>query len=399
MDRPAATSPLLDRRVPIVLFADEWGGIGGTAGYVVMLSRQLCRRGYPVVALCHGGEGTSRMRDELAATGVQVEILPSGGGPALLRRFKELAYLIRVLRRHRRGVLVLMMGYFTRGGGVTLAGRLASMRAIVRADLTPPEPPITRRSAFFLRLKDILTNRVVVGALENVVAFRQEAGRRVAKMRIIHTGIELDRFEPGKARDTVRQELGYAPTELVAGTVARLDDERKGVASFLRAAGIAGQEAPDLRFLIVGEGVHRPAYEALAGELGIPERVTFTGWRSDVPRLLDAMDIFVMPSYFEGGPTSVIEAMAMARPVIATRVGMVPEIIEDGVDGVIVAPGDVEAMAQALCSLAVNADLRHELGANARDRALSSLGISRMTDEYLELFGSLTSESVSAGDS
>jgi glycosyltransferase involved in cell wall biosynthesis len=283
-----------------------------------------------------------------------------------------------------------MMGYFTRGGGVILAGRLAGIRAVVRADLTPPEPPISRRSAFLLQCKDIVTDRVVVGALENVAAFR-EAGRRVAKIRVIHTGIELDRFEPGAWRDVARRELGCAPTDLVAGTVARLDDERKGIRDFLRAAAVAGQEVPSLRFLIVGEGVQRPAYEALASELGISDRVTFAGWRSDVPRLLDAMDVFVMPSHFEGGPTSVIEAMAMARPVIATSVGMVPEIIEEGVSGVTVAPGDVQAMAQALCGLAANDRMRDEIGINARDRALSSLSIGRMADEYLELFGSLVS--------
>jgi glycosyltransferase involved in cell wall biosynthesis len=387
----AAINALLNRQVPIVLFADEWGGIGGTAGYVVMLSRELSQRGYRVVVLCHGGEGTVRMRDELAAAGVQVEVLLAGTGPVLLRRLKELASLVRVLRRHRGGVLGLMMGYFTRGGGVTLAGRLAGMRGIVRADLTPPEPPITRRSAFFLRCKDIATDRVVVGACENVVAFKQETGRRASKMRVIHTGIELDRFEPGAWRDVARQELGYSPTQLVVGTVARLDDERKGIRGFLRSAAIAGREVDSLRFLIVGEGLHRPAYEALAGELGIADRVTFAGWRSDVPRMLDAMDIFIMPSDFEGGPTSVIEAMAMSQPVIATSVGMVPEIIEDGVSGVIVGPGDVQAMAQALCALAANADLRNAMGANARRRALSSLSIARMTDEYLKLFASLAS--------
>lgn len=387
--RQTVNANLLDPGVPIVLFADEWGGVGGTAGYVVMLGRELSRRGYSVTALCHGGAGTARMREDLAAAGVQVELLPVGRGPGPIRRLGELAGLVRTLRRYRGGVLALMMGYFTRGGGVTLAGRLAGMSAVVRADLTPPEPPITLRSALFLRLKDRITDVAVVGAIENVVAFREETGRHPGKMCVIHTGIELDRFQPGAWRDLARAELGYTAADLVVGTVARLDDERKGIRDFLRAAALAAPKLPQLQFLVVGDGVHRRAYETLALEHGIGGRVTFAGWQADVPRLLDAMDVFVMPSTFEGGPTSVIEAMAMARPVVATRVGMVPEIIEGGVSGLVVSPGDYGAMARALGSLAEDPLKRREIGARARERALSSLSIARMTDEYLALFGSL----------
>jgi glycosyltransferase involved in cell wall biosynthesis len=379
----------LDASIPIVLFADEWGGIGGTAGYVVTLGRELRRRGYRVAALCHGGQGTEAMRALLAACGVEVSLIPEASGPSASRKVREVLDLARILRRYRGGILALMMGYFTRGGSVTIAGRMAGMLAIVRADLTPPEPPVNPVGAMFMRLKDLVTDRVVVGAIENIAAFRRETQRRLAKMSVIHTGIELDRFRPTAWREETRVELGYGVSSCVVGTVARLDDERKGIRDFLRAGAIASREAPHARFLIVGDGIHRPVYETLADELGIAELVRFTGWRSDVPRLLDAMDVFVMSSTHEGGPTSVLEAMAMAKATVSTNVGMVPEVIDDGWTGVIVPPGDFSAMASAMTRLIVGPVLRVEMGRRARERALTSLGIERMVDDYLKLFGSL----------
>jgi glycosyltransferase involved in cell wall biosynthesis len=383
-------TPALDQRVPIVLLADEWGGVGGTAGYVVMLGRELAHRGFGIVALCHPGPGTQHMREQLQASDVRVELLPESHGPPVIRQLRGLVALVRLLRPHKRGVLALMMGYFTRGGAAILAARLAGMRAVVRADLTPPEPPVTRTAAKWLRLKDLLTDRVVVGAVENIHAFREETGRSPGKVSVIHTGIELGRFVPGSSRAAARAGLGYKPEDLVVGTVARLDDERKGIRDFLQAAAFVSSEAPPkTRFLVVGDGVHRPAYEELAGDLGIKERTLFAGWRTDVPQFLDAMDVFVMPSTYEGGPTSVLEAMAMAKATVSTRVGMVPEVIEDGVTGLIVEPRDASGLAAALRRLIADDALRAALGARAREKALSSLSVERMTDDYLALFAAL----------
>jgi glycosyltransferase involved in cell wall biosynthesis len=380
--------------MPIVLFADEWGGIGGTAGYVIMLSRELALRGYPVAVLCHGGEGTEGMRTTLNAAGVRVLLLPERKGPGGVRQVRELKALVSLLRDYRGGILALMMGYFTRGGSVTLAARLAGMRAIVRADLTPPEPPVTRSQALSLRLKDLITHRVVVGAIENIEAFRREANRRSKRISVIHTGIELGRFRPGEWRDGVRADLGYGADDIVVGTTARLDDERKGVRDFIAAASQVLQRRLDARFLIVGDGVHRKEYEELAAQLGIASHVTFAGWRGDIPQLLDAMDVFVMASTFEGGPTSVLEAMAMSKAIVATNVGMVPEVIDQGTTGLIVPPARPEAIALAIERFVSDPEIRRDMGSRARQKALDSLGIERMTDDYLLLFAEATRQAL-----
>ncbi|MGH2370036.1 MAG: glycosyltransferase, partial [Chloroflexota bacterium] len=287
---PGSATRKLDRRVPIVLYADEWGGIGGTAGYVIMLARGLRRQGYHVAAICHATKAVAPMRARLAEAGVDVRAIEGGADSSRLARLRRFRAFTSLFREYDGGVLALMMGYCSRAGAVTLAGSLAGAGAIVRADLTPPEPPITRRQTLTLRLKDRLTDRVVVGAVENVDAFVRQMGRDASKMKVVHTGIELDRFRPGEGRDAFRQAFGYAPDTLVIGTMSRLDDTRKGVDYFLELAARVAPSAPQARFLIVGDGVLRPGLEQQATDLGIRDRVTFAGWRSDIPHVLAGMD-------------------------------------------------------------------------------------------------------------
>jgi glycosyltransferase involved in cell wall biosynthesis len=134
--------------------------------------------------------------------------------------------------------------------------------------------------------------------------------------------------------------------------------------------------------------VLRPGFEQQARELGIGDRVIFAGWRTDVPALLAAMDVFVMPSLFEGGPTTVLEAMAMALPTAATRVGMVPEVMEHGETGMIVEPGDSAGLAHAISALVADGDLRGRMGQQARAKAIEDFSIDLMVERYLALFAS-----------
>jgi glycosyltransferase involved in cell wall biosynthesis len=374
----------------VLYAADEWGGVGGTAGYIVMLARGLCRRGYRVAAICHSGSALTRLHAALRDAGVDVRTLDADDRGSPFARLRRLGWYGSLFREYQGAVLALLMGYHTRGGNAIVAGTLGGVAAIVRADLTPPEPPIGRRERLALRLKDALVNRVVVGAMDNVEAFAIHMDRSRGRMTVIHTGIELARFTPGADRFETRAALGYRNDETVIGTLSRLDDTRKGLEYFLDMAARVVPTFPNARFLIVGEGILRPSLEARAQELGVRDWVTFTGWRSDIPQQLAAMDVFVMPSLFEGGPTSVLEAMAMSRPVVATRVGMVPEVIEDGVTGLVVPPGDTLALVRAVTTLLSDAVLREQLATSARARAESSFSIETMVQHYLEVFADAT---------
>lgn len=374
-------TPPLATDTPIIIFADEWGGVGGTAGYVLMLAAELRRRGYRTGVLVHDTAEMAPMRERLGEMGAAVHNIPGGNHP---RRFRDYR---RIFAAYRGGVLALMMGYYTRGGGAIAAARTAGIGGVVRADLTPPEPPHRSRAMLELRAKDALTDIVVVGAHDNIESFGRDLRRNTSKMRVIHTGIVLERFEPECGREVFRDEFGIPPDATVIGMTSRLSDERKGARDFIAMAARLGPARPEVRFVIVGDGVLRQSLEEEARRAGIADRLVFAGWRPDIPAALAAMDVYVMPSHFEGGPTSVLEAMAMGLPCVATRVGMVPEVIDDGISGIVVPIADPAALAAACEALLAGDGRRAAIGAAARARALADFSIETMTDRYVEAFG------------
>jgi glycosyltransferase involved in cell wall biosynthesis len=370
--------------VPVVVYTDA-AEPGGTTGYTVHLARGIRARGYTVAAVVPRGELLAPMRAQLETAGVTVHA-SEDLDTSPLGRVRRVRRLAAVIRQYERCILALMMGYHTFGGPASLAGRLGGARAIVRADLQPPMPPIAGMERIGVKLKDLLTDRVVVGALENIDAFETLLGRPRGKMRVIHTGIPLERWQPDRGRNDTRAALGFTGNEVVVGTTSRLGEERKGVAEFIDMAGIVARSHARSRFLVVGDGSLRPRLESQAAGLGLGNRITFTGWRSDIPELIAAMDVFVMSSLFEGGPTSVLEAMAMGKPVVATSVGMVPEVIEDGRTGLVVPPGNAAALADRVIRLLGDDAARGAMGEAARAHALADFSIERMVDGYLEAF-------------
>jgi glycosyltransferase involved in cell wall biosynthesis len=345
----------------------------------------MVARGYRVAVICHATEEMAEFRAVLARGGAEVRVIEYDGDRSPRGRIARQRWFVSTMREYRGCVLALMMGYFTRGGGVIAAGRLGGAAAIVRADLTPPDHAHGTAERVALRAKDAFVDSIVVGAQENIRLFEREVGRSAKKMRVIHTGIELGRFVPGAGREQVRRELKVDDTDVLVGTVSRLSDERKGVRDFVAACvDVAGDEA-NARFVVVGDGVLRTELERQAGGLVRDGRMTFAGWRSDVVPMLAAMDVFVMPSHFEGGPTSVLEAMAMGKAVVATNVGMVPEVVRDGVDGVVVPPADAGAMAEAVRGLVRDGERRVALGAAALKKAQADFSVDLMVERYLAL--------------
>lgn len=371
--------------VPIVLFVDASWEVGGLTSYVLGLARGFRARGFTIAAICHPGEVVAPLREALAREGVRVHAVEEGA-PSVAARLRRVRELTAVVRQYPRCVLALMMGYFTGGGVMTLAGVLGGAAAIVRADLQPPVPPITWRQTALLRLKDQVTRRVVVGAIENREAFARHMGRDFRKIDVVNTGIDLGRFHPKGGRSATRSALGYAPDDLVIGTSSRLSEERKGVHHFIDMAAQVGQAFPRAKFLIVGDGLLRQSLEDQAARLDLSSRVQFTGWRPDVVELLESMDVYVMPSLYEGGPTTVLEAMAIGLPVVATRVGMVPEVMDDGRTGLIVGPGDHSEMAAAVGKLLSDDRFRADIAKAARQHAECHFSINRMAEGYLEVF-------------
>ena len=191
----------------------------------------------------------------------------------------------------------------------------------------------------------------------------------------------------GSDRD-VRAELGIPSGAPVIGTVAALRPE-KALEVLLEAVVLIATEMSQVRALIVGDGLERGRLEALAAELGVTDQVIFTGIRTDVPDVLEALDVAVCCSDYEGSPLSVLEYMEEAKPIVATRVGGVPDLIEDGVEGVLVEPRDPAALAAAVTAMLRDRSVAAELGAQARERRRAEFDIEVMVTRLEALYEDL----------
>jgi glycosyltransferase involved in cell wall biosynthesis len=193
-----------------------------------------------------------------------------------------------------------------------------------------------------------------------------EEARTTVPVSLIYNGVDLERYDNQEACCTLPEEYGMEPGSQIVGVVARLEPE-KGHPTLIEAWPAVLRAVPDAYLLIVGEGSRRDALEAQARELRIAHRVVFTGRRDDVPAVTAALDVAVLPSYREAQGMVILEAMALSRPVVASNVGGIPEMIEDGVTGLLVPPHDAAVLAAAIVRLLTDHPLADTLGRAGHD--------------------------------
>ena len=207
-------------------------------------------------------------------------------------------------------------------------------------------------------------------------------------VRIHNSGVELEAFRPGTHDGLrLRRELGLDPEAPVVGTIGRLVSQ-KAQDVFLRAAALVAEAVPDVQFLIVGDGPLRPSLERMAVELGLG-RCAFAGVRADIPGVLSILDVFVLSSVLEGLPVVLLEALAAARPVVATRIEGVTEVLQHGATGLLVPPRDPGALADAILALLRDGGLARRLGEAGRKVAEERFPLARAVDEVDRFYATL----------
>jgi glycosyltransferase involved in cell wall biosynthesis len=303
-------------------------------------------------------------------------------------------HLVRVIRAERPHLI------HTHTSKAGLLGRLACRWCGVPAVVHSPHgtvlegyfgPLATRLFASIDRLAAPWAHRIIclTGAeIDQYLAVR--IGRR-RQYTFVYNGIDVDAIvarsgDPG----ALRRSLGLSPQDLVCTTVGRLVPV-KGHEDLIHAFGEAIASHPELCLVLVGEGELRGDLEDLARRLGLAERVRFTGWRDDVPELLSASDLFVLPSHNEGLGLVLVEAMAKRLPAVATAVGGVPEVVSDGETGILVPPRAPDELARAIGELAADAERRTRMGEAGYGRAVERFSVEstvRRTEEiYREVLG------------
>ena len=209
--------------------------------------------------------------------------------------------------------------------------------------------------------------------MNHLVAVSRAIVHKIAEERpsnvpvsLVHNGVDLARYDRTEACCTLAEDYGLAPGAQIVGVVGRLEPE-KGHPTLIDAWPRVLRTVPDAYLLIVGEGSRREALEHQVAELGIGSRVIFTGRRDDVPAVTAALDVAVLPSYREAQGLTILEAMALSRPVVASNVGGIPEMVEDGRTGLLVPPHDPEALAAAITRLLVDHPLADMLARAGHD--------------------------------
>ncbi len=204
-------------------------------------------------------------------------------------------------------------------------------------------------------------------AVSKAIVAKIEAERPgLAPVELIYNGVDLERYDHQEPCCTLRDEFGMEPGSQIVGVVARLEPE-KGHQTLIDAWPHVLREVPDAYLLVVGEGTQRDTLEQQAACNRVAHRVVFTGRRDDVPAVTAALDVAVLPSHREAQGLSILEAMALSRPVVASDVGGIPEMIEDGVTGLLVPHDQPEALAAAIVRLLTDHTLADTIARAAHD--------------------------------
>jgi glycosyltransferase involved in cell wall biosynthesis len=207
------------------------------------------------------------------------------------------------------------------------------------------------------------------------------------KMRVIDNGIDITRFHESVSPKAVKEEFGLKKEETIIGTIGNLGAE-KGHMYLLQAAKDIVKNVGSVKFFFVGDGPLRGCLENEAKQLGIGDHVIFTGFRTDIPNLLSIMDIFVLPSLKEGLPMVLLEAMAAKKAIVATRVGAIPKVVNNG-NGILVEPKDAEGLREAIVSLLTNEEKRRKYASAGYETVRMQFSSERMSSEYFDLYSEL----------
>jgi glycosyltransferase involved in cell wall biosynthesis/dTDP-4-amino-4,6-dideoxygalactose transaminase len=265
-------------------------------------------------------------------------------------------------------------------------GRLAGVRVIIsnRRDVGFWK---SRHHNLAYKIVNHWVDRIIAvsEAVKNTII--ESEGVSPAKIEVIYSGVNLDFLSQEIDATSVRKELGLNFDAPIVGVVSWFRSE-KGVEYFLQAAAKVKEGLPETQFVIVGDGPLREKMLNLTKELNLEQTIRFLGWRLDVPRIMHTFDILVSPSLTEGFSNVVIEAMASGKPVVATRVGGNKEAVIDQKTGILVKPGDAQALANAITFILHNSKVRQDLGNAGRERVKQKFTLSasiqklqKLTDE------------------
>jgi len=357
--------------------------VGGMRRHLIDLLRYTDRSLFvPMVA-----GPADELATQLTMAGAEFFPVPFKGELDPPGDFRAVRQLVSLLK-HRRVTIVhahgAKAGFVARIAGV-LAGTPVRILTVHNSIFYAEWPAFKKR---LFALADNLLARATSRIITVSEALRREyvAEERLkpALVVTIRNGVDPEEFRIHEDRGSLRQRLGLPRRVPVVGTVARLAPQ-KGLNYLVQAAGLL---PPPRRpfFVVVGDGPLRAELERLVAATGVTQNFLFTGRRDDLPALLNAFDLFVLPSLYEGLGLALLEAMAAARPVVATAVGGIPEVVVDGETGILVPPRDAGALAAAIDRLLTDNELATRMGQAGRERVGKYFTVEKMARAVMALY-------------
>lgn len=362
------------------------GEIAGSKHQFLELCLEQLKRGHDVKVACFiEGE----LSEDARKMGIPITVFPMANIvdwrviPPLRKMIKEEEYQIV----HTHGIRANFIG--------RIAARRTSAHIITTIYSFPKEDykNILKRTFYppIDRLTVKLADRLIVvsnGLKERLVEVKYAPEE---KFRVVHCSLDLEKTRPSKTRAQMRKELGIPNNAPSCGMLARLVHV-KNPFLLLEVAQKVTEEIPEARFFLVGDG---PYFEDLQKETirrGLQDSVKFTGYRKDPLDIVEALDVIVLTSFSEGLPVTLLEAMALRKPVVATRVGGVPEVVKEGITGFLVPSGDSEGFSRALISLLKNPELMKEMGERGRKWVEENFSLPIMAEKTDKVYSEVLEE-------
>ena len=355
--------------------------IGGAEQMVLTILQGLDSNKWRLVLIYHSDPGLSRFLETLNTLDIEVICLPRIRS---WRDFSAIANFIRKLREIKPSIFHAHLVWHLRCSYGIVAAFIARTPAIVATQHA------------FLEIngrKHILFQKIISLFVDRYIAVSKGIADRLGnfiysknKLTVIYNGIAIDKFSKVRGIDPLKKIKGYQEVSVIL-TVARIN-KSKGHADIIKAASLLQGAI----FILVGDGPELSTYEEQVRNNHLQDQVFFLGYREDIPNLLSSCDIFVLPSLYEGLPLTVLEAMAAAKPVVASNISGINEVVVDGKTGLLVPPENPGALASAIESLIANPDFAKELGQAGRNRVEENftayIMVKRISDLYAELAGS-----------
>ena len=346
-----------------VLYLSHAFMVGGAEEMVLNLVRHLPSRFEPMVACIHEA---GPIGEEIRRTGVPFEVLgltPGVGRPLDVLRLRDAL---------QRMAPTIVHTFLLTG---SLYGRFAAMMSGVPIVIGTEVNIYENKKPLHARMERWLMNgtaAVIASAGSVKDYYVGQVGADPSAVEVIYNAVDWAQLQTTMSRDEFRAAVGVPNDVPAAAIIARLTEQKAHRVLF---EAMTDQRLSALHLIVVGDGELRDELRSRAAALGIAGRVHFLGARRDLGNILAASDIFAMPSFWEGLPLSMVLAMGAGLPVVASKVAGIPEVVNDRVSGLLVAPGDSAQLARALAVLVQDAGLRSRLGGAAREFVRPRFGV------------------------